>query len=108
MTQAKGLYPLVALVGLLNAVAFAVAAALTGFSAMPLVAGAIVWLLMAAGLKARLRLVAYLSFMFALASALVAYAQVSPERWVSIAILLLSGIITVLLFVTIWRRPLTA
>lgn len=107
MTQAKGLYPLIAFLGLLNAVAFTGAAALTGFSALPLILGAAVWLIIAVGLKARLRTMAYLSFMVAIVSALVAYAQMTPERWVLIAILILSAVLAVLLFITIWRRPLT-
>ena len=105
MKQVNSLYKTTALIALLTAIAFAAAAAMSPASLMPLAIGAAVWLLMAIGLYGGRRWIGYIAFIVAIASSLISFATLVPNQWVTVAMLGLSVIVALLLFVLIWKHP---
>ena len=110
MIRTKSIFNLAAFLALLNTIIHVIGAAMAGFAsaAMPVIVGAVIWLIFTIGFKANLRWMAYFAFLFALFGGIYAYATATSSPipyWASMAIVLLDVLIAVVLFVLIWRRP---
>ena len=110
MIRTKSIFNLAAFLALLNTIVHITGAAIAGFAstAMPIIAGAVIWLIFTIGFKANLRWMAYIAFLVALFGGIYVYATASSSpipQWASMAIVLLDILIALVLFVLIWRRP---
>jgi hypothetical protein len=105
VNQVNKLYKTAALIALLTAITFVIAAVLSPTSLTPMLIAAAVWLLMAIGLRSGHRWMGYIAFVVALASSLITFATLATDQWVSVAMLALCVVTTLILFVLIWRHP---
>lgn len=105
MFRTKKLFNAAAILGLLNTIATFGVAALTDF-ATPLVVGAVIWLVLTVGFKANMRWMAYFAFILALVSGVYFYANsaIAPV-WASMTIVVLNVLLSVVLFILLWKRP---
>jgi hypothetical protein len=105
VNQVNKLYKTAALIALLTAITFVIAAVLSPTSLTPMLIAAAVWLLMTIGLRGGHRWMGYIAFVVALASSLITFATLATDQWVSVAMLALCVVTTLILFVLIWRHP---
>ncbi len=110
MIRTKNIFSIAALLALLNTIVHVLGAAMAGFAsaAMPIVIGAVAWLIFTLGFKANLRWIAYFAFLVALIGGIYVYASITAlpvPQWASMAIVVLNALLALVLFVLIWRRP---
>ena len=94
---------LLVLTGALHILGFVV----TGLAIIPMAAFGVVYLLLGLGMWRGWRKLAYLSFLFAMIGAIVAYANLPAGGfvyWLMILFILIDLVIIVALFLDIWKR----
>ena len=115
MSQPTVIFKLAAIAALAIAALHFAASAMAGFppDTLPVIITGGLWLLFAAGLRTGKRWLAYLAFVFSIVSGLVHYAQFGAQFgsastiafWLSVAMLAVTLVLTVFLFIVIWRNP---